>query len=343
MELEQGWQTVFKAVVIGKNNPSQAVTWSLTGNNVQTTYLTDDGVLTIGIGETAKSLQVRATSKQDITKYNIAYVTIAAYDASGDNGFTDVPATPLNTKYVRERTANGSAVWTPIEEEVEEPIPEPDPEINSVEVSPNAVTVAPGSVITFAAIVNGSEELSKEVTWSISGQRDPNTKITSDGVLTIGADEDAMMIRVTARSIVDTSKYGTATISIDEEAPILQQVTGFYLEPIEATVIKDHSLRFQAIVTGVNITNHDATFAVSGNQSPQTVITPEGVLYVDKEETSALLVITGTCAADPNFTDTSLVTVIPPELAEDEPVVTVIQLYPAYTQIGRGMNARFAV
>ena len=343
VELEQGWQTVFKAVVIGKNNPSQAVTWNLTGNNVQTTYLTDDGVLTIGIGETAKSLQVRATSKQDTTKYNIAYVTVAAYDASGDNGFTDVPATPLNTKYVRERTANGSAVWTPIEEEVEEPIPEPDPEINSVEVSPNAVTVAPGSVITFAAIVNGSEELSKEVTWSISGQRDPNTKITSDGVLTIGADEDAMMIRVTARSIVDTSKYGTATISIDEEAPILQQVTGFYLEPIEATVIKDHSLRFQAIVTGVNITNHDATFAVSGNQSPQTIITPEGVLYVDKEETSALLIVTGTCAADPNYTDTSLVTVIPPELAEDEPVVTVIQLYPAYTQIGRGMNARFAV
>lgn len=343
VELEQGWQTVFKAVVIGKNNPSQAVTWSLTGNNVQTTYLTEDGVLTIGIGETAKSLQVRAISKQDITKYNIAYVTIAAYDASGDNGFTDVPATPLNTKYVRERTANGSAVWTPIEEEVEEPIPEPDPEINSVEVSPNAVTVAPGSVITFAAIVNGSEELSKEVTWSISGQRDHNTKITSDGVLTIGVDEDAMMIRVTARSIVDTSKYGTATISIDEEAPILQQVTGFYLEPIEATVIKDHSLRFQAIVTGVNITNHDATFAVSGNQSPQTIITPEGVLYVDKEETSALLIVTGTCAADPNFTDTSLVTVIPPELAEDEPVVTVIQLYPAYTQIGRGMNARFAV
>lgn len=343
VELEQGWQTVFKAVVIGKNNPSQAVTWSLTGNNVQTTYLTDDGVLTIGIGETAKSLQVRATSKQDNTKYNIAYVTVAAYDAGGDNGFTDVPATPLNTKYVRERTANGSAVWTPIEEEVEEPIPEPDPEINSVEVSPNAVTVAPGSVITFAAIVNGSEELSKEVTWSISGQRDSNTKITSDGVLTIGADEDAMMIRVTARSIVDTSKYGTATISIDEEAPILQQVTGFYLEPIEATVIKDHSLRFQAIVTGVNITNHDATFAVSGNQSPQTIITPEGVLYVDKEETSALLIVSGTCAADPNFTDTSLVTVIPPELAEDEPVVTVIQLYPAYTQIGRGMNARFAV
>lgn len=343
VELEQGCQTVFKAVVIGKNNPSQAVTWSLTGNNVQTTYLTEEGVLTIGIGETAKSLQVRATSKQDNTKYNIAYVTVAAYDAGGDNGFTDVPATPLNTKYVRERTANGSAVWTPIEEEVEEPIPEPDPEINSVEVSPNAVTVAPGSVITFAAIVNGSEELSKEVTWSISGQRDPNTKITSDGVLTIGADEDAMMIRVTARSVIDTSKYGTATISIDEEAPILQQVTGFYLEPIEATVIKDHSLRFQAIVTGVNITNHDATFAVSGNQSPQTIITPEGVLYVDKEETSALLIVTGTCAADPNFTDTSLVTVIPPELAEDEPVVTVIQLYPAYTQIGRGMNARFAV
>lgn len=343
VELEQGWQTVFKAVVIGKNNPSQAVTWSLTGNNVQTTYLTDDGVLTIGIGETAQSLQVRATSKQDATKYNIAYVTIAAYDAGGDNGFTDVPATPLNTKYVRERTANGSAVWTPIEEEVEEPIPEPDPEINSVEVSPNAVTVAPSSVITFAAIVNGSEELSKEVTWSISGQRDPNTKITSDGVLTIGADEDAMMIRVTARSVIDTSKYGTATISIDEDAPVLQQVTGFYLEPIEATVIKDHSLRFQAIVTGVNITNHNATFAVSGNQSPQTIITPEGVLYVDKEETSALLIVTGTCAADPNFTDTSLVTVIPPELAEDEPVVTVIQLYPAYTQIGRGMNARFAV
>lgn len=343
VELEQGWQIVFKAVVIGKNNPSQTVTWSMTGNNTHTTYITDQGVLAIGIGETAESLQVRATSVQDSSKYNIAYVTIAAYQASQQNGLTDVPATPLNTKYVRERTANGSAVWTPIEEEVEEPIPEPAPEIHNVEVSPSAITVRPGSVITFAAIVNGSEELSKEVTWSISGQRDPNTKITSDGVLTIGDDEDAMMIRVTARSVIDTTKYGTSTISIDEDAPILQQVTGFYLEPVEATVITDHALRFQAIVTGVNITNHNATYKVEGNMSRQTIITPEGILYVDKEETSALLIVTATCEADPNFTDTSLVTVIPPELAEDEPTVTVIQVYPAYTQIGRGMSARFAV
>lgn len=235
-ELAEGTWLVFSATVLGQNGPSQKVTWELEGANVQTTYISEQGTVVIGVGETAKTLKVIATSEQDKTKSATAYITIAEQDVTPATGIEDVPESPLNTQYVRERDENGRAVWTPVEIDDGNTGEDlgPDPEITAIKVQPEAVTVAPGSVIQFIAIKEGSDELSDTVTWTIAGQQSANTIITGDGVLIISEDEASRIIKVKATSTVDTTKSGMATISVDKEAEPVEMLTGLYLVPADA-------------------------------------------------------------------------------------------------------------
>ena len=345
-ELAEGTWLVFSATVIGQNGPSQKVTWELEGANVQTTYISEQGTVVIGVGETAKTLKVIATSEQDKTKSATAYITIAEQDVTPATGIEDVPESPLNTQYVRERDENGRAVWTPVEIDDGNTGEDlgPDPEITAIKVQPEAVTVAPGSVIQFIAIKEGSDELSDTVTWAISGQQSADTIITGDGVLTIGEDEASRIIKVKATSTVDTTKSGMATISVDKEAEPVEMLTGLYLVPADAQLIRGKSMRFQAIITGVNLTNKEVEYSLTGNIHPETTINNTGLLVVNAKETSSVLVITAKAVADETLVDTSVVSVIPEELADPDDIATITSftILPSYTQVGRGMNAQFA-
>ena len=345
-ELAEGTWLVFSATVIGQNGPSQKVTWELEGANVQTTYISEQGTVVIGVGETAKTLKVIATSEQDKTKSATAYITIAEQDVTPATGIEDVPESPLNTQYVRERDENGRAVWTPVEIDDGNTGEDlgPDPEITAIKVQPEAVTVAPGSVIQFIAIKEGSDELSDTVTWAISGQQSADTIITGDGILTIGEDEASRIIKVKATSTVDTTKSGMATISVDKEAEPVEMLTGLYLVPADAQLIRGKSMRFQAIITGVNLTNKEVEYSLTGNIHPETTINNTGLLVVNAKETSSVLVITAKAVADETLVDTSVVSVIPEELADPDDIATITSftILPSYTQVGRGMNAQFA-
>lgn len=346
-ELAEGTWLVFSATVIGQNGPSQKVTWELEGANVQTTYVSEQGTVVIGVGETAKTLKVIATSDQDKTKSATAYITIAEQDVTPATGIEDVPESPLNTQYVRERDENGRAVWTPVEIDDGSTGEDlgPDPEITAIKVQPEAVTVAPGSVIQFIVIKEGSDELSDTVTWTITGQQSANTIITGDGVLTIGEDEASRIIKVKATSTVDTTKSGMATISVDKEAEPVEMLTGLYLVPADAQLIRGKSMRFQAIITGVNLTNKEVEYSLTGNIHPDTTIDNTGLLVVNAKETSSVLVITAKAVADDSLVDTSVISVIPEELADPDDIATItsITILPSYTQVGRGMNAQFGV
>ena len=345
-ELAEGTWLVFSATVIGQNSPSQKVIWELEGANVQTTYISEQGTVVIGVGETAKTLKVIATSEQDKTKSATAYITIAEQDVTPATGIEDVPESPLNTQYVRERDENGRAVWTPVEIDDGDTGEDlgPDPEITAIKVQPEAVTVAPGSVIQFIAIKEGSDELADTVTWTISGQQSAKTIISGDGVLTIGEDEASRIIKVKATSTVDTTKSGMATISVDKEADPVEMLTGLYLVPAEAQLIRGKSMRFQAIITGVNLTNKEVEYRLAGNIYPDTKIDNTGLLVVNAKETSSVLVITAKAVADESLVDTSVVSVIPEELADPDDIATITSftILPSYTQVGRGMNAQFA-
>lgn len=99
VESDPGHRITFKATVIGQNNPSQEVIWSLDGNLKAETTINQMGVLTIATDETARVLKITATSVADSTVKSTSYVTISKTQDTPDTGIEDVPNDPLNMNY----------------------------------------------------------------------------------------------------------------------------------------------------------------------------------------------------------------------------------------------------
>lgn len=272
IDVPQNTQKIFSAVVIGNNDPSQVVTWKLTGQKVQTTYVTDQGVVVVGKGETAAVLLLEAASVQAPNIKGLAYIKVEEPVLADSGSIEEIPKAPLGARYVRQRLANGETAWVVLpEEEVEGPV-EPDPEIRDIDVTPEAVTIAPNSVITYTVKMETIGALSDEVIWSVKGNDSVKTHITPDGVLYIGDDETSKLITVRATSILDTTKYGRATVAVDKDAPLITLVTGISLIPASAEIIRGRAMKFQTVVTGVNLTNTKVNFSLTGNNNLGTVI-----------------------------------------------------------------------
>ena len=69
-----------QAVVTGTNNPNQKVIWSVGGNESANTVINENGELTVGNDETAKTIIVRATSIEDPEKYGEFAINISQPD-----------------------------------------------------------------------------------------------------------------------------------------------------------------------------------------------------------------------------------------------------------------------
>jgi hypothetical protein len=99
------------------------------------------------------------------------------------------------------------------------------PTVTSVTVSPpNPATVAVNNPKTFSALVVGTNSPAQTVTWTVIGNDETGTVISSGGVLTVDpAEADGKVLTVIAESTVDTSTSGTATVTvgyaIGEEGP----------------------------------------------------------------------------------------------------------------------------
>lgn len=84
--------------------------------------------------------------------------------------------------------------------------------VATVTVTPSAVSVKKGQKQTFAAVVSGDGIVIGDVEWSQTGGT--KSSISDDGVLTVGSDETGSFITVTAKSKQDSSKTGTATVTV---------------------------------------------------------------------------------------------------------------------------------
>lgn len=78
-------------------------------------------------------------------------------------------------------------------------------QITGVTISPENTSVPKGGQRQFTATVIGYGDFDKSVTWNVYRKSSNDTKISQDGVLTVGIDETATTIRVEARSKGDTN------------------------------------------------------------------------------------------------------------------------------------------
>ena len=84
--------------------------------------------------------------------------------------------------------------------------------ITGVTISPENTSVPKGGQRQFTATVIGYGDFDKSVTWNVYYNSSDNTKISQDGVLTVGVDETATAIGVEARIDRDTFKEIPVTI-----------------------------------------------------------------------------------------------------------------------------------
>lgn len=107
------------------------------------------------------------------------------------------------------------------------------PTIEKIEVTPATATVAVGAKTTFAAtgtgdggwdLANNKAYDINEVTWDVEPKAGGST-ISATGELTVGANETAETLTVTATSKHDTSKKATATVTVKQKGAAAVAVT----------------------------------------------------------------------------------------------------------------------
>ena len=248
----RGGIEIFTAAVMGTGHPPQTVIWNVYGAGAGTTIV--DGLLTVAINETAASLTVTAASTADPTKTNAASITISGtvtvtgvtvdppnatvakggtmqfsaavsgtnhpaqtvtWSVSGgsagtaiDDGLLTVAAHETAASLTVRATSTintgvyGTATVTVVEA----------PAVTGVTVNPPSATVTRGGTQIFIAAVTGTNNPAQTVTWSVSGAGAGTTII--GGLLTVAADETAVSLTVTATSTVDTTKHGTASVTV---------------------------------------------------------------------------------------------------------------------------------
>jgi hypothetical protein len=165
------------------------------------------------------------------------------------------------------------------------------PVINSVTVSPATSSLATGGTAQFSATVSGTNT-NKSVTWKAA-----LGTITSAGAYTAPANPGTDTI--TATSVADTTKSGTATVAV--AAPVVNSVT---ITPTSTSVTTGGTLQFSATVSG-SISDKSVTWsAVSGTISAGGVYVAPNKALTDK--------VTATSDADNTKSATATVIVSAP-------------------------------
>jgi sucrose-6-phosphate hydrolase SacC (GH32 family) len=99
------------------------------------------------------------------------------------------------------------------------------PEVQRVAVKPATASVRKGETQQFTAAVSAVAGASEEVTWSVAGGSNEGAAITASGLLTVAADETATALTVTATSVFDPTKAGTATVAVSSKTGVEGKLT----------------------------------------------------------------------------------------------------------------------
>ena len=156
----------FSAAVLGENDISQEVVWSVTGQQSADTKVAKDGTLTVGKDEGADNISVVATSA--VNNKVSASVKIQIVHIIIDSGVDQV-----------------------------------------------AIVVKCGGSLSFEAHIVGINLSSDAVTWSVSNNTSKATSISQEGVLTVGEDEKAATLIVTAMSVADPTKSASVNVKVE--------------------------------------------------------------------------------------------------------------------------------
>jgi len=225
----------------GANRPPLLVKASITHEgetieDIATVTVTASDVAPTVTGDQTLTLRVgyAATSTNAYTVLGTGAVTVEIVSSNAGPNITwndvtkklDIAAGLTAGSYTVVLKASNSAITNPALTFALTVLPTPT--VTNVVVNPSAVEVQKDFSQTFVAEVMGTDGPSQEVTWTVqaaSGSKAAGTVISSDGELYIDRSETATQLIVTATSVENSSKSGTATVTVADE-PIPPTIAG---------------------------------------------------------------------------------------------------------------------
>ena len=213
--------------------------------------------------------------------------------------------------------------------------------VTNVTVNPVGQSVFRGRTFQFNAAVTGNNNPDNDVTWNVSsntagtGAVTPGTGIDANGLLTVARNETVTILYISAASVVDPSKSGSAAVTI-----IIPIVTGVGVGPANQSITSGRTLQFNAAVAGTNIPDNAVAWRVSSNAAGTGAVTSgtdidaNGLLTVAPNENTTILYVFATSAEDPSKSGSVIVSVI-------VPTVTGVAVSPANQSITRGRALQF--
>ena len=198
-----------------------------------------------------------------------------------------------------------------------------------VSVSPGNAQVVTGKTQQFTATVGGTSNMS--VTWSVSGSGCSGAScgtISASGLFTApGAVPSPAQVTVTATSVADSTKSGSATVTV--VLPVIVSIS-----PTTAKVVAGKTQQFAATV--VNTTNTAVAWSLSGagcSGSACGTISSNGLYTAPGTvPTPALVTVVATSVADSTKTASASVTILPP---------VVVSISPMTAQVVAGKTQQF--
>lgn len=201
----------------------------------------------------------------------------------------------------------------------------------SISMNPSGtVSAKKGETVSFTATVTGENIENKNVEWTVKGNKSNNTKISNQGVLTIGEDEKATTLTVTATSVADrratvstkvTVLEKDAEIQPDPQNPEIKSVTITPSENVKAS--SKAPVKFTAVVDGDE--DNKVIWSIEGKNSDSTTISTEGELTIGEDETAETITVVATSEKNQQVKATVTVTIEKETELEPNPSDTTVE------------------
>jgi uncharacterized protein YjdB len=178
------------------------------------------------------------------------------------------------------------------------------PVVNSVTVSPANATVVQGGTEQLTATVDVSGGAAQTVTWS-SSDSSGNVTVDGNGMVRVAPNTAPGQYTVTATSTVDSSKSGSATITVTA-APVVNSVT---VSPTSATVVQGGTEQLTATVDVSGGAAQTVTWS-SSDSSGNVTVDGNGKVSVASNAVPGTYTVTATSTVDSTKSGSATITVV---------------------------------
>ncbi|WFR62983.1 S-layer homology domain-containing protein [Paenibacillus amylolyticus] len=178
------------------------------------------------------------------------------------------------------------------------------PAVNSVSVSPDTDSLMQGESRQLVATVNAVGGAGATVTWA-SSDTDHKVEVSDTGFVTVAADAVPGNYTITATSTVDSSKVGTANITVTY-APA---VNGVIVSPDPASIVQGDGTQLEAIVEAVGGASTEVTWS-SSDLTGKVSVSDTGFVTAAVDAVPGDYTITATSIEDSSKTGRATVTVM---------------------------------